>query len=115
MSTEINIKTIENGLPVDPEKSLLPIQFVGDRVLIEPFKPDEYLSEEAKIARPVDFKEPYYKGRLMCVGGGEYGTSIPQHMKTDLIVLYWHQQAIDYVVNKKTYHMVRASDVFAYV
>ncbi|MEJ7644300.1 MAG: co-chaperone GroES family protein [Chryseolinea sp.] len=112
--TEIKVATVENGLPVNPEKSLLPIQFVGDRVLIEPFDPDEYLSEASKMAKPVGYVEPYYKGRLMSIGGGEYGAEIPPHMKVGLTVLYWHQQAIDFEVNKITYHMVRVSDVFAY-
>ena len=117
MSTVISetIKTPENGLPVDPEKSVLAIQLVGDRVLIDPFDPDEYLSEAEKIAKPVGFKEPHYKGKVMTIGDGEYGTLIAKSLKIGLIVLYWHQQAVDFKIDNKTYHMVRASDVFGYL
>lgn len=114
MRNEVNIDVAhENGS--HSSYSNLPIQLVGDRILIEPSAPSEYLDEEEKIKKPVDFKEDYRRGVVVSVGGGEYGTSIPMKMVPGVAVCYWHQHAINYNVGKNTYHLVRASDVWAYV
>jgi co-chaperonin GroES (HSP10) len=112
-------KTIQvtpiNKITLDPERSLLPIQMVGDRIIIDPIRADEFLSKELNIRKSLDAKEDFLKGIVMCIGGGEYGVNIPASLKTGMTVLYWHQSAINYVVDKKVYHLVRVSDAFAYL
>jgi co-chaperonin GroES (HSP10) len=108
----IEIKTIVNGLPVDPTKSLLPIQIVGDRVLIEPREADKEYAPG--IAKPVNAVEPFFTGKVMCIGGGEYGATLPDHLRVGLQVNYWHNGKVDMVIDKKLYHCVRASDIFMY-
>lgn len=104
-----------NNLPVNPEKSLIPIQLTGDRVLIDPIAPDKFMDADKKIAKPVDFKEPYMKGIVVSIGGGEYGQTIPESMKVGLEVYYWHQQSTEFEIDGKKYQMVRSSDVFMYL
>jgi len=106
--------TLENQTPLDPSRSTLPSTLTGDRVLIDPIPPDQYLSAEAKIERPVGYKDPYYKGTIMNIGGSEYGMKIPESHKPGLVVFYYHQQALDFIINKKTYHLVRCSDIIAF-
>lgn len=113
---EINIHahTLENKLEIDSSRSLLPIILTGDRCLIEPIvtEDDKYLSVETKLLKSVNAKEQFTKGRVMSIGGGEYGATVPDSLKVNLIVNYWHTQAIDYVVEGKKYHLIRASDIF---
>lgn len=114
-SKHIGGVTLVNNLKLDPEKSTLPLQFMGDRVLIEPIPPDKYLSEKAKLLRPANFVEPFYRGIIMNVGGSEYGQNIPPSLKPGIIVNYYHQSALDWTIegDDKKYHLVRSSDVFA--
>lgn len=115
MKESVQIKTLVNEIPVDPEKSQLPIILVGDRVLIDPIEPDKLLSKEANIHRPVNMEEDYKKGVLVSIGGGEYGTSIPNSLKVGMTVHYWHKTALDMEIQDKKYHLVRAADVFMYL
>jgi co-chaperonin GroES (HSP10) len=112
---EIQVVTPFNKLPVNPEKSALPIQIVGDRVLIDPLEAEEFLSQDAGIARPATMKEDFKKGVIMSIGGGEYGTTIPSSLKVGMTVHYWHQGALDMTFDKKKYHLVRSSDIFMYL
>lgn len=118
-----------NKLEINPEQSLVPLLIVGDRVLIEPIAPDKYLNAsneevnndpeaiktKAIIEKAITAKEPFMRGVVKSFGGGEYGTSVPKSLAVGLTVNYWHQQAIEYVVDKKPYHMVRVSDIFMYL
>ncbi|MGC3945336.1 MAG: co-chaperone GroES family protein [Chryseolinea sp.] len=111
-SRAIGNVSLGNATELDPAKSTLPLILLGDRVLIDPIAPDQYLSEAAKISRPVDFKDPYSRGVIMNIGGSEYGQEIPASLKPGVKVNYYHQSAIDFEIDKKKYHMVRASDIF---
>lgn len=118
---EINVvvpsHTLENGIAINPEQSLLPIILTGDRILIEPVihEDDKFLSKESNIQKPVNAQEAFRKGRVVSIGGGEYGQTIPASLKVNMLVSYWHKQAIDFAVGGKTYDMVRSSDAFGYL
>ena len=114
---EAKSKTIDNvtlisQLPLDSDRCTLPVLLTGDRVLIQPIPPSEYLSEQIRLSKPANFKEPFMRGILLNIGGGEYGQEIPVSLKVGVTVNYYHQSAIDFIVDEKTYHMVRAVDVF---
>lgn len=110
---EIQVKTLVNGVDINADQSFIPLRLFGDRCLIEPIEPEKMLSEVANIAKPVDMKEPYRKGIIISVGGGEYGTTVPAELKVGLQVNYYHQQEVDFTVDKKVYKLIRISDVFA--
>jgi len=128
MDKKTILVTAVNRLPVDPEQSLLPLQMVGDRVLIEPIEvsdtlteisvegdvKDQLNTEKIKLSKAVNAKEEFLEGVIKSFGGGEFGCQIPAHMKPGLHVCYWHNNKIDFVVEKKVYHMVHVSNVFCY-
>jgi len=111
----ISIKTIVNNLDVPVSMSELPVQMIGDRVLILPKDPDKYLSELAKIERPVNMQEEFKTGTVKSIGGGEYGYEIPSHLKVNLVVNYYHQGKKDVEIDGLTYHLVRACDIIMYL
>lgn len=104
--------TTLNGVEVDSSRSAIPFKLAGDRVLIKRIPPDEYTDEKKTLRKPLNYVEPFMTGYIKCLGGGEYGTAIPQSLKVDLIVCYWHQSAIDVNVDGEKYDMVRVSDVW---
>ncbi len=106
----LQLKTLTNELPVDPKVSKLPIKIIGDRAIVKYISPGEYLAKG--ILRPVDYVDPYAKGEIMTLGGGEYGTSIPESLEAGHFVNYWHQSAIDFEINGEKYHLIRVSDIF---
>jgi co-chaperonin GroES (HSP10) len=108
--------TAENQTPINPDQSIVPMLLFGDRVIINPEKPDEMLSKTAGIHAPVkDRNIAYMRGTIASIGGGEYGPPIAKRLKIGLKVAYWHQNAIDFEFDgdKTKYHMVRVSDIFA--
>ena len=114
------ITTSINKLEVDPERSLLAFQMVGDRAVIDPKPIDETIggrmgADGKPLIKSAETKEPYRTGTVMSFGGGEYGVEIPESLRTGLVVNYFHQSAIDYEVDKKVYHLVRVSDIFQYL
>jgi len=111
-SRTIDGVSLVSNAPLDLERSTLPVILTGDRVLIDPIPPEEYLSEKIRLTRPVNYKDPFYRGIVMNIGAGEYGHDIPVSLKPGVTVNYYHQAAIDFINDGKTYHMVRASDVF---
>ena len=114
-SKTINNVTLISQLVLDSDRCTLPLLLTGDRALVDPIPPSEYLSEEIRLSKPANFKEPFMRGVVMNLGGGEYGQEIPPCLKKGVTVNYYHQSAIDFIVDDKTYHMVRAVDIFAII
>lgn len=113
------IETLVSKVQINPELSLVPIIMHGDRALIEPLEIDKALSAKVPLVKSAQHKEAYRRGILVSKSAGEYGIEIPESLTLGRTVEYWHEQAIEYVIgegdDKKTYHMVRVSEIFATV
>lgn len=127
MTEKKAIVTSENHLPVDPERSELPIIFMGDRVIILRDKPaiDETPGEDgsmiqssgkfegSNLDKATNVESPYEKGAIKSVGEGFPDYPVPKQYKAGLRVAYYHQQSVPWDMDGVTYDMIRVSDIFA--
>jgi len=112
-------ETLVSKAPVNPELSSVPINFHGDRALINPLEIEKTLSDKVPIVKSTQHKEPFRKGILVSISAGEYGIEIPKSLRLGDTVQYFHEQAIEYILgssdDKKVYHLVRISEILATV
>jgi len=104
----------DTELQYDTLRSTLPFDLAGDRLLVDPDPFDENFADTG-LKKPVDYKEPYSCGTIFNVGDDSYGQVIPPRQKPGVKVFYWHQQAVPFIYEKKTYHLIRTSDAWGYV
>ena len=110
----VEMTTTESKVPLDPKKTKLPILLLADRAMIKWHQPSKELGESGLI-KPGNIKEDFSKGEIYSLGMGTVVNPLLPEMCVGLIVNYYHQQAIDYIIDKETYHLVRFSDIFAVV
>jgi co-chaperonin GroES (HSP10) len=108
-----------NGTEILDGRSLVPVIFYDDRVLIEHIPADKKVDKN--IHKPLDAKEPYAKGIVVSIGTGadaENSFLKIYQLKLNQTVAYFAGQAMLWELDGKEhegkiYHLVRASDIFA--
>ena len=95
-----------------PERSILKINPLADRVVIEPLDADK--AQNGSIIIPETAKEKPQKGRIIAVGPGkttDSGVTLTPQLSVDDIVLYSKYGGSELSIDGQDYLIMREGDV----